>query len=48
MVRQEGGKCLDLFKDGRHKMGPKFHIFVSDVNQGNEEVRWVQDFLAWL
>ena len=30
------------------KMNPRFHLFVSDVNQGNEGVGWVQDFLAWL
>ena len=34
--------CLILFKDGRHRMGgrrvnPRFHLFVSNPNQGNEE-----------
>ena len=48
MVRQKGGRYLVLFKDGGHKMSPKFHLFVSDVNQGIEGVGWVQDFLAWL
>ena len=24
----------------------RFHLFVSDVNQGNKEAGWVQDFLA--
>ena len=38
---------LVLFKDGEHKVSPRFHIFVSDVNQGNKEVGWVQDFLVW-
>ena len=47
MVRQKGGRYLVLFKGGGHKMSPRFHLFVSDVNQWNEEVRWVQDFLAW-
>ena len=28
-------------------MSSKFHLFVYDVNQGNEGVGWVQDFLAW-
>ena len=28
-------------------MSPRFHLFVSDVNQGNEGVGWVQDFLVW-
>ena len=46
-MRQKGGRYLVLFKSGGHKMSPKFHLFVSDVNQGNEGVGWVQDFLAW-
>ena len=46
-VRQKGGRYLVLFKSGGHKMSPRFHLFVSDVNQGNEGVGWVQDFLAW-
>ena len=25
------------FKDGGCKVGPRFHLFVSDGNQGNEE-----------
>ena len=25
----------------------KIHLFISDVNKGNEGVGWVQDFLAW-
>ena len=48
MVRQKGGRYLVLFKDGGHKVSPKFHLFVSDANQGNEGLGWVQDFLAWL
>ena len=28
-------------------MSPRFHLFVSDVIQGNEVVGWVRDFLAW-
>ena len=38
---------LVLFKDGGHKVSPRFHLFVSDVNQGNKEAGWVQDFIAW-
>ena len=38
---------LVLFKDGGHRVSPRFHLFVSDVNHGNKEVGWVQDFLAW-
>ena len=46
MVSQKGGRFLVLFKGGGHKMSPRFHLFVS-VNQGNEGMVWVQDFLAW-
>ena len=38
---------LVLFKDGGHRVSPRFRRFVSDVNQGNEYAEWVQDFLAW-
>ena len=37
MVWQKGERYLVLFKSGRHKMSPRFHIFVSDVNQGLKE-----------
>ena len=47
LVRQNGGRYLVLFKDGRRKIIPRFHL-VSNVNQGNKRVGWVQDFLAWL
>ena len=47
MVRQKGRRYLVLFKDGGHEMSPRFHLFVSNVNQGNKGVGWVQDFLAW-
>ena len=53
VARWENGEAerweyLVLFKDGGHNMSPRFHLFVSDVNQGNEGMGWVQDFLAWL
>ena len=48
MVRQKGWRYLVLFKDGKHKMSPRFHFFVSNVNQGNKGVGWIQGFLAWL
>ena len=38
--------CLFLFKDWGYRVSPKFHLFISDVNQRNEEVGRVQDFLA--
>ena len=47
MVKQKSGRYLVLFKVGGRKMSPRFHLFVSDINQGNEGVGWVQDFLAW-
>ena len=28
---------LVLFKDNGQRVNPRFHLFVSDVNQGNEE-----------
>ena len=28
-------------------VSPRFHRFVFDVNQGNEEAGLVQDFLVW-
>ena len=37
---------LVLFKDGGCRVSPRSHLFVSDINQGNAEAGWVQDFLA--
>ena len=37
---------LVLLKDGECRVSPRFQMFVSDVNQGNEEVRWVKDILV--
>ena len=36
VVRWEGGMFLVLFKGGERRVSPRFHLFVSDVNQGNE------------
>ena len=36
MVRWEGGRFLVLFEDGKHRVSPRFYLFVPDVNQGNE------------
>ena len=33
MVRWEGERYLVLFKGWGHRMSPRFHLFVSDVNQ---------------
>ena len=36
VVRWEGGRFLVSFKVGEHRVSPRFYLFVSDVNQGNE------------
>ena len=38
---------LALFKNWGRRVRPRFHLFVSDVNQGIKYAEWVQDFLAW-
>ena len=36
-MKLQGGRFLVLFKSGEHMVSPRFHLFVSDVNQlGNE------------
>ena len=30
-----------------HRVAPRFHLFVSDVDQWNEGAGWVQDYFAW-
>ena len=37
---------LVLFKDEGRRVSPRFHVLVSDVNQGNKETEWVHDFLT--
>ena len=32
----QGGRFLVLLKGGRRGVGPRFHLFVSDVNPGNK------------
>ena len=44
--RWQGGRFLILFKNGECRFSLRFHLFVSDVNQGDEGVGWSQDFLA--
>ena len=46
VVKREGGKYLVLFKGGGRRESPRFHLFVSDVNQWSKGSGWVQDFLA--
>ena len=36
VVKWEGERFFILFKSLEHKVGPRFYLFVSDVNQGNE------------
>ena len=48
VVKREDGKYLVLFKGGGRRESPRFHLFVSDFNQGSKGAGWVQDFLAWL
>ena len=38
---------LVLFEDWGRRAGLKLHLFVSDVNQENEDAGLVQDFLTW-
>ena len=33
MVKWQDGKFLVLFKSGGHEVSPRFHLFVSDVDQ---------------
>ena len=33
VVKWQGGRFLVLFKSGRHRVSPRFHLFVSDVVQ---------------
>ena len=33
VVKGQGGRVLVLFKCGGHRMSPRFHLFVSDVDQ---------------
>ena len=33
VVKWQGGRFLVLFKSGRHRVSPRFHLFVSEVDQ---------------
>ena len=41
------GRLLVIIKGWERRMAPKFHLFVSDVDQRNKGAGWVQDYLAW-
>ena len=45
-VRWQGKRFLVLFKSGGRRLCPRFHLFVSDVNQPNEGAGWLQDYLV--
>ena len=32
----EGGRFLILFKEGEHRVSPRFYLFASDISQGNK------------
>ena len=38
IVRWHGERFLVLFEGGGCRVSPRFHLFVSDVNQENKEV----------
>ena len=45
--RWKSGEFLVLFKGGRCRVTPRFHLMVSDFNQGKEKAGWIHDFLEW-
>ena len=44
MVRWEGWGFLVLLKGEGCRVTPRFHLMVSDVNQGREKTGYIQDF----
>ena len=46
VARWQGGRFLALFKGWKRRVTPRLHLFVPDVNQGIEGVRWVQYFFT--
>ena len=40
-VRLVGGRFLVLFKNGECRVTARFHLFVSDGNQGKEKAGWI-------
>ena len=44
--RSKGGRFLVLFKRERRRLDSRFYLFVYDVDQGNEGMEWILDFLA--
>ena len=46
-MRQHSGSLLVIFNSARRKVGPRFHLFISHVDQLNKGAGCVQDYLAW-
>ena len=46
VVKWQGGRFLVVFKGGGRRVTPRFHLFVSDVDQKNDCIGWVKDDLA--
>ena len=44
-MRWQGARFLVIFKGGMQ--GPRFYLFISDVNQQKKGAGHVQDILAW-
>ena len=45
VVKWQGQRFLVLSKGGCCKVSPRFHLFVSDVDQRSEGAEWVQEYL---
>ena len=46
-VRWQSRWFFVLFEGGGCRVSPRFHLFVSGVNERNEGARCVQEILAW-
>ena len=44
-MKWQGQRFLVLSKGGCRKVSPRFHLFVSDVDQRNEGAEWVLEYL---
>ena len=44
-VRSQSGRLMFLFNSGGHRVSPRFHLFVSDVNQKTKEQDMLKTFL---
>ena len=40
-------EVLGCIRGWGRRVAPRFDLFVSDVDQRNEEAGWVKDYLAW-